>query len=54
MRRPSILRLGFPEQLTSRRDHLRRTGDHIGHLKAHAGPGTLSLAAAMDADDPSL
>ena len=51
MGRLSILGLGLPEQLPPRRDDLSRPGDHIGHLKAHAGPGAIPLAATMDTDN---
>jgi len=51
MRRFPVLRMRFPQQLTSSRDNLSGPGNHIGHLKAHAGPGALSLAATMDTND---
>ena len=54
MRRLSILGLGLPEQLTTCGDDLSRPGDHIGHLKAHAGSGGLPLTTCTDIDDPSL
>jgi hypothetical protein len=53
MRRLPVLRLRFPQKLTSRRNDLGGPGDHIGNLKAHAGLGALSLATAMDAGDAS-
>lgn len=47
----AVFGLGFAGDLSPGSDDLGGTGDNIGDLEAHAGPGASSFAPAMNADD---